>query len=94
MGHTARRLLYLESPGARAVRARPRRSRRLAELLPPNRRTAALRRQARGWPAVIALAAYSDRANVPTGADALSRSLYDYFADELFERSSRRHSDA
>ena len=37
----------------------------VAELLPPDRRTAALRRQARGWPAVLGLAAYATAADVP-----------------------------
>ena len=89
---TARRLLYQEilelGPSELALD-----DGEIAELLPPSRRTAALRRQARGWPAVIALAAYSESENVPTSADALSRSLYDYFADELFERATPAAQD-
>ena len=49
---------------------------------------AALRVQARGWPAVIALAAQSGSAEIPLTADKLADSLYDYFAEELFEGSS------
>ena len=60
----------------------------VAELLPPDRRTAALRRQARGWPAVLGLAAYSNASDVPLTADALSATLYDYFAEELFDSAS------
>ncbi len=59
----------------------------VAELLPPSRRTAALRRQAHGWPAVIALASYSESSDVPLSVDALSATLYDYFAEELYERA-------
>jgi ATP/maltotriose-dependent transcriptional regulator MalT len=57
----------------------------VAELLPPDRRTAELRRQARGWPAVIGLAAHARLADVDLTADALSEQLYDYLAEELFE---------
>ena len=60
----------------------------VAELLPPDRRTAALRRQARGWPAVIGLAAYANSADVPLTADALSDTLYDFLAEEMYERAS------
>jgi ATP/maltotriose-dependent transcriptional regulator MalT len=60
----------------------------VAELLPPDRRTAALRRQARGWPAVIGLAAYADSADVPLSADTLSDTLYDFLAEEMYERAS------
>ncbi len=60
----------------------------VAELLPPDRRTAALRRQARGWPAVLGLIAYSTAADVPLTVDAVSAALYDYFAEELFDRAS------
>ena len=57
----------------------------VAQLLPPDRRTAALRREARGWPAVIGLAAHARLANVDLTADSLSEQLYDYLAEELFE---------
>jgi ATP/maltotriose-dependent transcriptional regulator MalT len=57
----------------------------VAQLLPPDRRTAALRREARGWPAVIALAAHARLAEVDLTADSLSEQLYDYLAEELFE---------
>ncbi len=60
----------------------------VAELLPPDRKTAALRRQARGWPAVIGLAAYANSADVPLTADALSDTLYDFLAEEMYERAS------
>ncbi len=59
----------------------------VTQLLPPDRRTAALRRQAHGWPAVIGLAAYSRLSDVPVNAETLSATLYDYFAAELFERA-------
>jgi DNA-binding CsgD family transcriptional regulator len=59
----------------------------VAELLPPDRKTAALRRQARGWPAVIGLAAYANSADVPLTADALSDTLYDFLAEEMYERA-------
>jgi ATP/maltotriose-dependent transcriptional regulator MalT len=60
----------------------------VAELLPPDRRTAALRRQARGWPAVIALAAHSNKADVPITMDELSETLYDFLAEELYEKTT------
>jgi ATP/maltotriose-dependent transcriptional regulator MalT len=56
----------------------------VAQILPPDRRTADLRRQSRGWPAVIALAAYAHGSEMPESLDSLSATLYDYFADELF----------
>lgn len=59
-----------------------------AKLLPADRRTAALRKQARGWPAVIALAAHAGASDASLTADAISATLYEYFADELFERAS------
>ena len=59
----------------------------VAQLLPPDRRTAALRREARGWPAVIGLAAHSRLSDVALTTEALSGQLYDYFAEELFERA-------
>jgi ATP/maltotriose-dependent transcriptional regulator MalT len=59
-----------------------------SQLLPPDRRTLALRKQARGWPAVIALAAHADLAEAPSERNALSATLYDYFAEELFGRAS------
>jgi ATP/maltotriose-dependent transcriptional regulator MalT len=57
----------------------------VAQLLPPDRRTAALRREARGWPAVIGLAAHARLADLDLTADSLSEQLYDYLAEELFE---------
>jgi DNA-binding NarL/FixJ family response regulator len=57
----------------------------VAQLLPPDRRTAALRREARGWPAVIGLAAHARLEDVDLTADSLSEQLYDYLAEELFE---------
>jgi LuxR family maltose regulon positive regulatory protein len=59
-----------------------------SQLLPPDRRTLTLRKQARGWPAVIGLAAHAELADAPLAGDALSETLYDYFAEELFERAS------
>ncbi len=60
----------------------------VAQLLPPDRRTADLRRQSRGWPAVIALAAHAHSSEMPKGLDSLSATLYDYFAEELFGSAS------
>jgi DNA-binding NarL/FixJ family response regulator len=60
----------------------------VSQLLPPDRHTVGLRRQARGWPAVIGLAVHSRLSDVPLSAETLSATLYDYFADELFERSA------
>ncbi len=57
----------------------------VAQLLPPDRRTAALRRRARGWPAVIGLAAHARLADVDLTASSLSEQLYEYLAEELFE---------
>ena len=57
----------------------------VAQLLPPDRRTAALRREARGWPAVIGLAAHARLADVDLTVNSLSEQLYDYLAEELFE---------
>ncbi len=57
----------------------------VAQLLPPDRRTAALRRHAHGWPAVIGLAAHARLADVDLTASSLSEQLYGYLAEELFE---------
>jgi ATP/maltotriose-dependent transcriptional regulator MalT len=57
----------------------------VAELLPPDRRTAALRRHARGWPAAIGLAAHARLADVDLTVSSLSEQLYEYLAEELFE---------
>jgi ATP/maltotriose-dependent transcriptional regulator MalT len=62
--------------------------REVAELLPPTAASAALREQARGWPAVIGLAAYSESSDMELSPDALSATLYDYLAEELFERAA------
>lgn len=59
----------------------------VSELLPPGQLTDAWRDQVRGWPAVIGLAAYLQMANAPP-QDSLSKTLYDYFADEIYERAS------
>jgi ATP/maltotriose-dependent transcriptional regulator MalT len=59
--------------------------REVAQLLPPDRRTAALRREARGWPAVIGLAAHARLVDIDLTPDSLSEQLYDYLAEELFE---------
>ena len=59
----------------------------VAELIPNGTETCRPAKQARGWPAVIALAAYSESSEVPLSVNALSASLYDYFAEELYERS-------
>ena len=59
----------------------------VAELIPSSRKTAALKRQARGWPAVIALAAYADSSSIPSDINAFSARLYDYFAEELYEHA-------
>ena len=61
----------------------------ISQLLPPDRRTVGLRSQARGWPAVIALAAHAGASDLPLSADAISATLYEYFAEELFEHASR-----
>jgi DNA-binding CsgD family transcriptional regulator/tetratricopeptide (TPR) repeat protein len=60
----------------------------IAKLLSPRRLTAALSEQVRGWPAVIGLVAYSQTSDPPPNADSLSKTLYDYFADELYERAT------
>ena len=60
----------------------------IAHLLPPDRRNVGLRSQARGWPAVIALAAHAGALDLPLSADAISETLYDYFAEELYERAA------
>jgi DNA-binding CsgD family transcriptional regulator len=60
----------------------------VAELLPPDRRTAALRKLARGWPAVIGLAADTNTADMPFTFDALSETLYDFLAEELYEKAT------
>ncbi len=60
----------------------------VAQILPPDHRTLGLRAQARGWPAVIALAAHAGAADVPLSTDAISYTLYEYLAEELFERES------
>ncbi|HEX3850819.1 MAG TPA: LuxR C-terminal-related transcriptional regulator, partial [Polyangiaceae bacterium] len=57
----------------------------IAQLLPPDRRMVGLRGQARGWPAVIALAAHAGARDLMLTADGISATLYDYFAEELFE---------
>ncbi len=57
------------------------------QLLPPDRRTSTLRKQARGWPAVIGLASHLQLSDVLVSHEALSVTLYDYFAEELFERA-------
>ena len=59
----------------------------VAELIPSGKLSAALKRQAGGWPAVIGLAAHVDSLSLPSGIDALSAALYDYFAEELYEPS-------
>src|SRR5262249_26691957 len=43
------------------------------------------RKRARGWPAVIALAAHARLADVDLTEDSLSEQLYDYLAEELFD---------
>jgi DNA-binding CsgD family transcriptional regulator len=54
------------------------------EVLNPGRSDASdLLAVARGWPAVIGLAALSGDLSTPT--DALLETLYDYFAEELFQ---------
>ena len=60
----------------------------VSELLLPTLRNARLRAQARGWPAVIALAAHVESHNITITEDTLAESLYDYFAEELFERAT------
>ena len=60
----------------------------IAELLPPGRRAVGLLSQARGWPAVIALAAHAGASDLPLSAHAISETLYEYVAEELFERAS------
>jgi ATP/maltotriose-dependent transcriptional regulator MalT len=57
------------------------------QLLPPDRGTSTLRKQARGWPAVIGLASHLQASDVRVSPEALSVTLYDYFAEELFERT-------
>ena len=60
----------------------------VADLLPPDRMTTALRRQARGWPAVLGLAAYARRTDVPTTVESLSAALYEFLAEELFDNAT------
>jgi len=57
----------------------------VAQVLPPDRRTVALRKQARGWPALIALGAHAQAAQVELTPDVLAATLYEYFAEELFD---------
>ncbi len=60
----------------------------VADLLPPDRMTTALRRQARGWPAVLGLAAYARTTDVPTTVESLSAALYEFLAEELFDNAT------
>lgn len=57
-------------------------------LLPSSSRSGRIRDQARGWPAVIALAARTEAPDVAITEATLAESLYDYFAEELFERTA------
>jgi ATP/maltotriose-dependent transcriptional regulator MalT len=84
---TTRRHLYLETLelGAKELALDEIEA---AQLLPADRRTSSLKRQARGWPAVIALAAHARRSEVEYDESGLARTLYDYFAEELFDGSS------
>jgi ATP/maltotriose-dependent transcriptional regulator MalT len=81
---TSRRRVHLETVELNAS-ALALDEQEVAQLLPPDRRTAELRRQARGWPAVIGLAAHARLADVDLTAGSLSDQLYDYLAEELFE---------
>ena len=83
---TSRRKVYLETVELGATDLALDDS-EVAQLLPPDRRTSALRKQAHGWPAVIGLASRLHRSHLPLSGDALTATLYDYFAEELFERS-------
>jgi ATP/maltotriose-dependent transcriptional regulator MalT len=84
---TRRRHLYLETLelGARELALDEIEA---AQLLPPDRRTSSLKKQARGWPAVIALAAHAQRSEVEYDESRLAKTLYEYFAEELFDRSA------
>ena len=84
---TARRRVHLETfeLGAADLALD---EREVAQLLPPDRRTAVIRRQARGWPAVIALAAHAGLLDSSLTASPLSQTIYDYLAQELFEGAS------
>jgi LuxR family transcriptional regulator, maltose regulon positive regulatory protein len=79
---TARRRVYGETVefGARRLALD---DDEIAELLPAGKQSAQLKAQARGWPAALALAAYSDVDAVP-GLGSLAASLYDFLAQELF----------
>ncbi len=83
---TSRRRIYMETVelGADDLALD---DREVAELLPPDQRTSSLRRKARGWPAALGLAAYATTGDEALTADALSATLYDYFAEELFDRA-------
>jgi ATP/maltotriose-dependent transcriptional regulator MalT len=57
-----------------------------AQLLNSAKTDNDLARQARGWPALVALAAKVNAAAIPR--NALPEALHDYLADELFHRAS------
>ena len=84
---TSRRRIYLETVefGASDLALD---ETEVTQLLPPDRRTSALRKQAHGWPAVIGLASRLHLSDVSLDREVLTATLYDYFAEELFERSS------
>lgn len=84
---TARRFFHLEllELGSPDLALDPE---EIAELLPPSRHTAAFVEQARGWPAVIALAAHLRSEDAPVTSSLLSESLYEYFAEEVFAHTS------
>ncbi len=58
------------------------------EVLLDATRATELNTKARGWPAVIGLAAFAGTANVAASDLALAEELYEYLADELFDRAA------
>ncbi|HEY4347976.1 MAG TPA: hypothetical protein VGM80_10340, partial [Gaiellaceae bacterium] len=57
----------------------------VAQLLPEQATDFSLK--ARGWPAVVALAAHAEVDSLPFDAGELTSTLYEYFAQELFGRA-------
>ena len=64
-----------------------------AELLRDTPASNDIIRRARGWPAVIGLAAFAGAPGAPL-RETISRTLYDFLADESFNSAPRRTQDA
>ncbi len=60
------------------------------EIIPLGVNSEQLLEHARGWPAVIGLAAHCGSTSVSESSHPFSESLYDYFAEELYEAASPR----